>query len=73
MFWPAICCEYLGLEQDKFSKEGGRMKSGTTTREILQNRISSEDYTPLYSKEALKKINDGLKKWKSKSLSEKDL
>jgi methylmalonyl-CoA mutase N-terminal domain/subunit len=49
------------------------MKSGMTTREILQQKISSEEHTPLYSTKALEKITEGLEKWKSNSLSEKDL
>jgi methylmalonyl-CoA mutase N-terminal domain/subunit len=49
------------------------MENLKTTREILQSKIADENYTPLYSKEALEKINTGLSKWKNESLSDKDL
>jgi methylmalonyl-CoA mutase, N-terminal domain len=49
------------------------MENRKATREVLQSKIAEEDYTPLYNKEALEKINAGLGRWKKESLSDKDL
>lgn len=46
--------------------------SGKTTKEILNELIKSQNRTPLYSKEALAKIQASFDTWKNTVVSEKD-
>ncbi|MEN6490234.1 MAG: methylmalonyl-CoA mutase family protein, partial [Smithella sp.] len=46
--------------------------SGKTTKEILNDLIKSQNRTPLYSKEALSKIQASFDTWKNTVVSEKD-
>ncbi len=46
--------------------------SGKTTKEILNDLIKSQNRTPLYSKEALAKIQASFDTWKNTVVSEKD-
>jgi methylmalonyl-CoA mutase N-terminal domain/subunit len=46
--------------------------SGKTTKEILNELVKSQNRTPLYSKEALAKIQTSFDTWKNTVVSEKD-
>ncbi|MEQ8160610.1 MAG: methylmalonyl-CoA mutase family protein [Smithellaceae bacterium] len=46
--------------------------SGKTTKEILNDVIKSQNRTPLYSKEALAKIQASFETWKNTVVAEKD-
>ena len=48
------------------------MGNGKTTKEILKEKLSAEEYTPLYNPEALEKITEAFGEWKNTVVQEKD-